>query len=82
MTQHSKLLTTDEAAAVLKLHPDTLRHWRSTGSVDLPYIYIGRNVRYPADQLADYLTHNARRIPPAELKRIRTEIQEEIRGEE
>jgi helix-turn-helix protein len=42
------LLTTVEMAVVLGVTPGTLEVWRSTKRylADLPYIKIGRNVRY------------------------------------
>ena len=55
MSQHSKLMTTSEAAEMLRLHPDTLRHWRSTGSVDLPFVLVGGSVRYSESEVLDYL---------------------------
>jgi hypothetical protein len=41
------------AAAFLGIKPATLRVWRSTRRYDLPYIKVGRSVRYrPADLTA------------------------------
>lgn len=37
------LLTTEEAAAELRLHPLTLKNWRCTGAVDLPFVKMGGN---------------------------------------
>ena len=55
MVQHTKLMTTSEAAEMLRLHPDTLRHWRSTGSVDLPFVRVGGSVRYSESEVLNYL---------------------------
>ena len=41
--------------ALLTGHPDTLRHWRSTGSVDLPFVRVGGSVRYSESEVLDYL---------------------------
>ena len=40
------LLTTTEAAEMLDVSPQTLEVWRSTKRYPLPYVKIGRNVRY------------------------------------
>jgi len=40
---------------MLRLHPDTLRHLRSTGSVDLPFVRVGGSVRYSESEVLDYL---------------------------
>ena len=34
MTQHPAILTTEEAAAALRVHPETLRRWARAGKVD------------------------------------------------
>ena len=47
---HPKLLTRDEAAAYLNVKPNTLAIWATTGRYDLPFVRIGRCVRY---RLAD-----------------------------
>ena len=47
------LLDEKEAAEVLTLSPGTLSVWRSTGRYALPFLKIGRKVRYRrADLLA------------------------------
>jgi len=40
------LFTEDQTAEALDVQPTTLQVWRSTGRYDLPYVKIGRNVRY------------------------------------
>ncbi|MEQ0776194.1 helix-turn-helix domain-containing protein [Paraburkholderia tropica] len=40
------LLTTAEAAEYIGSTPKTLEIWRSTRRFALPYVKIGRNVRY------------------------------------
>lgn len=40
------LLTDDEAAALLKLQPATLAAWRLRGHPALPFVRVGRCVRY------------------------------------
>lgn len=41
-----KKLTTEEAAALLGVLPETLASWRCLGRYNLPYIKVGRAVRY------------------------------------
>ena len=54
IVQVSKELLDDKAAAaVLDVTPGTLSVWRSTGRYALPFVKVGRNVRYRhADLLA------------------------------
>ena len=41
------LYTTEEAARLMKLHPQTLKTWRTgRGDVELPFVKIGRAIRY------------------------------------
>lgn len=40
------LLTEDEAAALLKVQPATLATWRVRGRPNLPFVRVGRCVRY------------------------------------
>jgi hypothetical protein len=49
----ANLLDEKAAAALLDTAPGTLSVWRSTGRYNLPFLKIGRNVRYRrADLLA------------------------------
>ncbi|MCC2682532.1 MAG: hypothetical protein K0S36_2096 [Nitrosospira multiformis] len=49
------LLTDEEAAYVLDLGPDSLAVFRSTGRHQIPFIKIGRNVRYRRADLEAWL---------------------------
>lgn len=49
-------LTEQEAANILGISVATLRRWRWTGTPELPFIKLGRNVRY---RLEDLLAFNA-----------------------
>lgn len=51
------LLTTDEAAAYLKLSPRTLEHWRETGSGP-NFVKLGRAVRYSRATIDGYLAES------------------------
>ena len=56
MTNHKpKLLTTEEAAAVLGKAPGTLVVWRCTKRYDLPFLKIGGSVRYREEDLLAFL---------------------------
>jgi excisionase family DNA binding protein len=46
LQKHLDLLTEDEAAALLRVEPQTLRLWRATGRYGLPFVKVGRCVRY------------------------------------
>ncbi|SFH38320.1 DNA binding domain-containing protein, excisionase family [Nitrosospira sp. Nsp14] len=49
------LLSTLEAASYLGLADNTLPVWRSTGRYDVPYIKVGRLVRYRKSDLDSFL---------------------------
>lgn len=53
-----RLLTTKEAAEVLNLSEQTLRNWRSTGLVKVPYVELGSAVRYRVSDLEKYIERN------------------------
>lgn len=44
-----------QAADVLDLKPTTLAVWRSTGRYNLPYLKVGRLVKYRISDLAEFL---------------------------
>ena len=55
-TAHSdKLLTETEAAERLVVAPRTLTKWRCTASQSLPFIRVGRRIRYRASDVEAYL---------------------------
>jgi hypothetical protein len=49
------LLTETQAAETLGLEPATLRRWRWAGYDNLPYLKIGRSVRYDPDDIAAFI---------------------------
>ncbi len=53
--EKSKLLTRKEAAAHLGLRPQTLAAWAVTGKYNLPFIKVGRSVRYRLTDLKRWL---------------------------
>lgn len=52
-------LTDKQAAQVLGVKASTLAVWRSTGRYNLPYVKVGRLVRYRLRDLATFLTHRS-----------------------
>ena len=50
-----RLLDTGQAARAIGVEPQTLEIWRCTGRVKIPYIKVGRLVRYKPSALRDYL---------------------------
>jgi excisionase family DNA binding protein len=55
MDQTERLLSTVEAAAYLDTADHTLEVWRSTRRHAIPYIKIGRNVRYRKSDLDKWM---------------------------
>ena len=51
----NELLDEQAAAKVLGLSPGTLSVWRSTGRYSLPFLKVGRNVRYRRGDLHNWL---------------------------
>jgi excisionase family DNA binding protein len=54
------LLDEGESANLLGLAPGTLGVWRSTGRYQLPFVKIGRNVRYRRADLDAWLESRTR----------------------
>lgn len=54
----SELLTTEEAAAYLKLKPNTLERWRVQYPHRLPFVKIGRTVKYRLEDLQAFISGN------------------------
>jgi excisionase family DNA binding protein len=48
-------LTPEQAAKYLGVKVQTLAAWRSSGKYDLPYIPVGRSIRYLKSDLAAWL---------------------------
>ena len=58
--QNSDLVDEIEAAAILDVSPGTLSVWRSTGRYALPFVKIGRKVRYSRQGLKAWLESRTR----------------------
>ncbi len=58
MHEISQLLTTEEAADFLGLTRNTLEIWRCTQRYDLPYVKMGRLVKYKLSDLMAFIEKN------------------------
>lgn len=54
-TIDERKLTTREAAAALGIKEQTLHLWRCTRRYDLPYVQLGRSVRYLASDIEQFI---------------------------
>lgn len=52
------LYTQEQAAEFLSVSPQTLANWRATGRYALPYIKVGRLVKYRKTDLVAFLNEN------------------------
>jgi excisionase family DNA binding protein len=58
--KNSDLVDEIEAAEILDLAPGTLSVWRSTGRYGIPFIKVGRKVRYSRTALNAWLESRTR----------------------
>lgn len=58
-TDPNQLLTTEQAAQILGLRPQTLALWRSSRRHELRYLKVGRLVRYRRGDLEHWLDSRA-----------------------
>ncbi len=64
--QLPRLLTELETAEALSCRPATLAAWRCTGRTDLPFVKVGRLVRYREADVLAFLDRRTRQtIAPA-----------------
>lgn len=64
----SVVLTTEEAAEMLRLTPRALIGWRRSGRYSLPFIKIGNLVRYAREDITAWLAE--RRVVPLSPKAL------------
>ena len=50
-----KLLTPAEAAEILGIKVDTLTIWRSTKRYPLPFVRVGRRIKYKAEDVLSFI---------------------------
>jgi len=55
----SSLLSRKEAAIYLGLSEQTLAIWKCTKRYDLPFVKIGRLIKYRKSDLDKFISHNA-----------------------
>lgn len=53
-----QLLNEDETAELLNVKPQTLASWRCRGANDLPFVKVGRAVRYRRGDLEEWIDKN------------------------
>lgn len=58
--RNTDLVDETEAAEILDLAPGTLSVWRSTGRYGIPFIKVGRKVRYSRTALNAWLESRTR----------------------
>jgi excisionase family DNA binding protein len=58
--KNSDLVDEREAAEILDVSPGTLSVWRSTGRYALPFVKVGRKVRYSRSGLNAWLESRTR----------------------
>jgi excisionase family DNA binding protein len=58
------LLTPAEVSAILGLSVETLNTWRATNRYPLPYVKVGRLVRYRSMDLQAFIESRLQVIPP------------------
>lgn len=56
--EKSRLLNTIQAAYFLGLEPTTLVNWRCTRRYPLPFIRVGRAIRYRLSDLEEFVEQN------------------------
>lgn len=57
----SSLLDDIQTAQALKVQPNTLAVWRSTGRYDLPFVKCGRLVRYRVGDVRAFIEKRTRK---------------------
>ncbi len=50
-----RLLSTEKAAELLSIPASTLSKWRSTGQVRIPFVKIGRQIKYRTTDLRRFI---------------------------
>jgi len=66
----NNLLTDDQAAALLGIKPQTLAAWRMTGRYALPYLRVGRCVRYRPADIEAWLTSRRVGVNQSEMQLV------------
>lgn len=56
--KQSIMLTRKEVAEILRIRPQTLSAWASTGKVNIPYTKIGSRVAYRYSDIVQFIESN------------------------
>lgn len=51
----TEMMTPDQAAEYLGMKKQTLATWRSLGRYDLPYVKVGRSIKYRKSDLDEFI---------------------------
>jgi excisionase family DNA binding protein len=57
-----QLLSPEEVAAALGVAKQTLNVWRCTGRYKLPYVKVGRKVKYRQEDVSAFIEQNHNRL--------------------
>lgn len=63
----SPLLTTEQTAQILSIKPRTLVIWRYEGRSELPFVRLGRAVRYRLEDIQSYIEGKTHRQVEVQL---------------
>lgn len=69
MTAQPELLTRQQAAEYLSIKPETLSVWASTQRYQLPFVKVGRSVRYRRVDLDRFIAQRTVTIQEGEAAR-------------
>lgn len=58
-TAPATLLDENEAARILRIKTQTLRVWRCSGRYDLPFVKVGRAVRYRLADINEFIARQS-----------------------
>ncbi len=56
------LIDDKETSKILHITPETLAVWRCTNRYDLPYVKLGRKVRYKLKDIHDFIDRQTQHI--------------------
>jgi Helix-turn-helix domain len=78
--EEGKLLSAAEAAEILGTTVGTLACWRSTKSVNIPYVKVGALVRYRLNDIRDWIARQIHGAPTEQQRPRRVRVQRQTRA--